>query len=236
MNGGPPAPVDGIRTMPIDDRTPREFLRGVERETTQKYVHVARVLKILLFLGLLGGWLATLRIWSFCYVPPEAVRLWFETHISPELLVTTLRVGVGLPVQILLLVEPFLVFLLVYLVLASLLERAINWIRYRRWEEELLPADLSACRYTISQRVIRTCFTFFLVWSFWFLGTGMLVLFAAHSKILPRPPGGSGFLRWGGHMAMVLGLLALLLAMPVAVAFVYRRFRKRLNHRFPFLK
>ena len=239
--GTPPPKVEGVRLVGLNRRDPRGFLREVSRKAAPRHVRVAEGLKVALFFALAGASAPVLQAWSGFHIRGDAMREWIKGWAGSEALAEILYVGFGLPVQLLVLINPFLLFLLIYLALARQIECLVNWVNDRRWKPGLSPAgalseSLGARRFTGRERAFRTLFYFTCYWFFWFVGAGAFTFFYRVAQRVPRLPEGAGVGRVLLQIAVSVILIAALMAVPVFTIGAYRRVVKTLGRRFPVLK
>lgn len=225
----------------IEERTPAAFLREIEKSETPPHVRIANWLKLGLWLGLSAAWVASIRIWSVFYVSPEAVQSAFKELAPWQLIGEALYVGIGVPLQALLLFEPLLILILACWIASRYVECFVNWRKYDRWEPGLQPGNrdpaiLSVQRRAAHELAVRRAFRFTLGWVCWSLGLTGTMFFYGFSKAMSGPPVGAGLLRWLVQIAMALGWLVLVLAVPAATLLLYRRVRSLAERRFSCLR
>ena len=232
---------DGGVAVAIEERAAAAFLREVEKSATPRHVRIANWLKVGLFIGLFVAWVATIRIWNVFYIPPASVQSAFKELVPWQLVGEAPFIGIGVPLQLLLLLQPFLILLLVYLIMARQLECWVNWRRRGRWEPGLQPGErdaavVAAHRRSAHELAIRRAFRFTLGWFCWSVGlTGTMLCFGL-AKTISDLRVGTGLLGWVARIAMALGWLALVFAVPASVLWLYRRVRALAEARFPSLK
>lgn len=222
-----------IRMIAIPHRDPDRFLREVRRRRSPWHARLGMILKATLFLAMCAATTPFAPMYDAIKSAAGMTGPWCDARIGDGIPRDIIHNGVGIPLSLMLVIGPFLLFLLLFLLFARQIDCLVHWARHRRWEPDIAPVGLPR---TMGERIAKTLFLFFFLWTGWIAVVASGVLFLALKDILPVLSEETGFFHRLLGMAISVGMIVAFFALLVVPVKGFGRVYNRLKRRLRFLR